>query len=124
VNSVTVVGNLGADPELRYTASGKAVCNFNVAVNERWREGNSGEWKERTHWIRVDCWSQLAENVAESAEKGTRVVVIGKLQSREWETDEGEKRSALGINAEDVAIGLRFATVSEIRHQRSGSQDS
>ena len=92
-NTVTIVGNATRDPELRFTPSGQAVATFGVAVNRRWQNRQTNEWEEATSFFDVTCWAQMAENVAESVQKGARVVVTGRLDQRSWETDNGEKRS-------------------------------
>ena len=92
-NNVTISGNAGREPELRFTPSGQAVASFGVAVSRRWMNRQTNEWEEATSWIDVTCWGQLAENVAESVGRGTRVTVAGRLDQRSWETDSGDKRS-------------------------------
>jgi len=121
-NSVTLVGNLTEDPELRYTAQGAAVANFRVAVSKRIRDPQTNEWKDGdTSFFRVNVWRQLAENVAESLTKGTRVVVTGTVRQRSYETQEGEKRSVFEIEATDVGPSLKFATAKVERVSRSGA---
>jgi single-strand DNA-binding protein len=119
--ALTIAGNLGEDPELRYTPNGAAVCNFDVAVSHRWNQ--DGEWKEQTLWMRVQAWRQLAENIAETCMKGTRVVVTGRLNKREWETREGDKRSAVEIVADDVAVSLKWATAKVERQKPKGRDE-
>jgi len=118
-NNVTITGNAGREPELRFTPSGQAVANFGVAVSRRWQNRQTNEWEEATSWIDVTCWAQLAENVAESVGRGTRVTVTGRLDQRTWETDNGDKRSKVEIVADDVAISLKWATASVQRNERS-----
>lgn len=121
-NQIVIVGNLTDDPELRYTPNGAAVANFRVAVNRRFRDATSGEWKDgETSFFRVNAWRTLAENVAESLTRGTRVVVVGRLRSRSWETPEGETRTAVEIEADEVAPSLRWATAKVERQSRGGS---
>ena len=86
-NQVAISGGLGRDPELRYTASGRAMASFGVAVERRWQK--DGIWTGETSWFNVTCWGDLAEHAAESFTKGMRVVVIGRLQQRSWETEDG-----------------------------------
>jgi len=117
-NNVTITGNAGREPELRFTPSGQAVANFGVAVSRRWQNRQTNEWEEATSWIDVTCWAQLAENVAESVGRGTRVTVTGRLDQRSWETDNGDKRSKVEIVADDVAISLRWATATAQRNER------
>ncbi len=109
-NSVTLVGNLTEDPELRYTAQGAAVANFRIAVSKRIRDAQTNEWKDGdTSFFRVNVWRDQAENVADSLAKGTRAVVIGRLKARSWETPEGERRSVVEVEADEVASSLRWA---------------
>ncbi len=123
-NNVTITGNAGREPELRFTPSGQAVANFGVAVSRRWMNRQTNEWDESTSWIDVTCWGQLAENVAESVGRGTRVTVAGRLDQRSWETDAGDKRSKVEIVADDVAISLKWATATAQRNERSDSGGS
>lgn len=121
MNHVVLVGNLTADPTLRYTQSGKAVANLTLAVSHRSK--NNGEWQDVTDgFFTVTCWNSLADNVAKSLRKGARVVVSGKLIQRTFETD-GEKRSAIEIQANHVAADLSFATV-EIAKATKAKQDA
>jgi single-strand DNA-binding protein len=98
VNKVILIGNLGRDPELRYTQSGSAVTNFTVATNERWRD-KDGNNQERTEWHRVVVWGRSAENCAQYLQKGRSVYIEGRLQTREWEDKEGNKRQTTEVNA-------------------------
>jgi single-strand DNA-binding protein len=119
-NSVTLVGNLTDDPELRYTPNGAAVCKFRIAVNRRMPDGNGG-WKDgEASFFSVNCWRGLAENVAESLTRGTRVVVAGRLQYRAWENQDGDKRSAVEVEADEVGPSLKWATARIERTPRSG----
>jgi len=114
--SVTVVGNLTDDPELRFTQGGTAVANFRLAVTPRVRDGEG--WKDgETSFFRINAWRQLAENVTESLAKGHRVLVIGRLKTRSWDTPEGDKRSVVEIDADEVAPSLKWATA---KPQRTG----
>ena len=120
-NQVTIVGNLTDDPELRYTPAGAAVATFNVAVNRRTRD-ESGQWKDgETSFFRCNVWRQQAENVAESLSKGTRVVVIGRLRQRSWETPEGQKRTVIEIEVESVGPSLEWAKASISKTPRDES---
>ena len=101
VNKVILVGNLGRDPELRYTQGGQAVANFTLATNERWRD-KDGNNQERTEWHRVVVWGKSAENCAQYLQKGRSVYVEGRLQTREWEDREGHKRTTTEITAQVV----------------------
>jgi single-strand DNA-binding protein len=96
LNKMMIIGNLGADPELRYTPSGKAVVNLRVAVNDRFR-GQDGEWQEETYWFRVEAWEQAAERLAEQLRKGNKVFAEGQLRVREFEGRDGEKRQSLEL---------------------------
>jgi single-strand DNA-binding protein len=119
-NSVTLVGNLTDDPELRYTPNGAAVCKFRIAVNRRMPDGNGG-WKDgEASYFSVNCWRGLAENVAETLTRGTRVVVAGRLQYRAWENQDGDKRSAVEIEADEIGPSLKWATARIERNPRSG----
>lgn len=117
-NTVTITGNATREPELRFTPSGQAVANFGVAVNRRWQNRQTQEWEESVSFFDVTCWSTLAENVAESVAKGTRVTVAGRLDQRSWETQEGDKRSKVEVVADDVAVSLRWATADVMRNER------
>ena len=122
-NTVTVVGNLTRDPELRYTPSGQANASFGVAVNRRWQNRQTQEWEERVSFFNVVCWREMADNVAESLAKGSRVVVTGRLEQRSWETENGEKRSVIEIVADEVGPSLRWATAQITRNERRGGGD-
>lgn len=117
---VQIVGNVTADPELRFTASGVPVANFNVAVNERVKNGDKWEDGEATFW-RINVWRDQAEHVAESITRGLRVVVLGQAKSRSWETPEGEKRTVFEVTADEVAPSLRWATAKVERASGSSS---
>jgi single-strand DNA-binding protein len=101
VNRVILIGNLGRDPELRYTQGGSAVANFTLATNERWRD-KDGNNQERTEWHRIVVWGRTAENCAQYLQKGRSVYVEGRLQTREWEDKDGNKRNTTEINALNV----------------------
>ncbi|TAK70313.1 MAG: single-stranded DNA-binding protein [Actinomycetota bacterium] len=118
---VTMVGNLTADPELRFTPSGAAVANFTVASTTRLMDRQTNEWKDGdTVFMRCNVWRQYAENVAESLTKGTRVIVTGRLKQRSYETREGEKRTVMELEVDDVGPALRNATAKVNRVARSG----
>jgi single-strand DNA-binding protein len=117
-NTVTVVGNVTRDPELKFTASGQAVAGLGLAVNRRWFNKTTNDWDEDTSFFDVTCWAQLAENVAESIPKGARVVVTGRLDQQQWENDAGEKRSKVQIVADEVAPSLRWATATVVKTER------
>lgn len=121
-NTITIVGNITRDPELRYTPSGQANVRLGVAVNRRWQDRNSGEWQEATSFFDVIAWRELAENVNESLKRGTRVIVTGRLEQRTWE-QEGNKRSVVEIIADEIAPSLRWATAKvEKTDRRNGDQ--
>jgi len=108
---ITVVGNLTADPELRFTPSGAAVANFTVASTPRTFDRQSGEWKDgEALFLRCNIWRQAAENVAETLTRGSRVIVSGRLKQRSYETREGEKRTVVELEVEEVGPSLRYAT--------------
>lgn len=108
-NTTTLVGNLTRDPELHYTSSGKGVANFAVAVNRRYQV--NGEWQEQTSYFDVVAWGPLGENIAGSLSKGHRVVAVGRLEQRSWETDAGDKRTKIELIADSVGPDLRWAEV-------------
>ena len=116
-NTITVVGNLTRDPELRYTQSGKATVTVGIAVNRRYQV--NGEWQEQTSYMNVVAWDQLAENIAASLTKGARILVTGRLDIREYEARDGGKRTAVDIVADEVGAALRRATVTI---ERQGGQ--
>ena len=103
VNKAIVIGNLGADPELRYTPGGAAVATFSVATNESWTDAN-GERQERTEWHRIVAWRKLAETCGEYLKKGSRVYVEGRLRTRSWEGQDGVKRYTTEIEARDMMM--------------------
>ena len=118
---ITVVGNLVDDPELRFTPSGAAVANFRIASTSRTFDKQTNEWKDGDAlFLSCAVWRQAAENVAESLQKGMRVVVQGRLKSRQYETREGEKRTVFEIDVEEVGPSLKYATAKVTRIQRSG----
>ena len=109
-STVTIVGNVTRDPEMRYTPSGVAQARLGVAVSRRWQNRQTNEWEEQTSFFNVVCWREMAENVSESIGKGARVVVTGRLEQRSWETENGDKRSVVEIVADEVGPSLRWAT--------------
>ena len=118
---ITVVGNLTGDPELRFTPSGAAVANFTIASTPRAFDKQSNEWKDGdTLFLSCSIWRQAAENVAESLQKGMRVVAQGRLKQRSYETREGEKRTVVELDVEEVGPSLKYATAKIARVQRSG----
>lgn len=121
-NTVTVIGNITRDPELRFTNAGQGIATFGIAVNRRFQR--NGQWEENTSFFNVTCWGQLGENVAQSLAKGARIIVTGRLEQRSWETQDGEKRSVVDIVADEVGPSLRWATVDVTKNERKeGSGD-
>jgi single-strand DNA-binding protein len=118
---ITVIGNITGDPELRFTPSGAAVANFTVASTPRQFDRQSNEWKDgETLFMRCSVWRDAAENVAESLQRGTRVIVTGRLKSRSYETKEGEKRTVIEMEVDEVGPSLRYATAKVNKTQRGG----
>jgi len=119
--TITVVGNLTADPELRFTPSGAAVANFTVASTPRIYDRQSGEWKDgEALFLRCNIWREAAENVAESLTRGSRVIVQGRLKQRSFETREGEKRTVVEVEVDEIGPSLRYATAKVNKASRSG----
>lgn len=120
-NTVTLIGNCTRDPELRYTNSGLQVVGFGVAINQRRRNPDTGQWEDGdTSFFDITCFRELAENVAESVSKGTRVIVSGTLRQRSWQTDDGDRRSKVEVIADEVGPSLRWATADIEKVGRSG----
>ena len=118
---ITVVGNITDDPELRFTPSGAAVANFTVASTPRTMNRQTNEWEDgEALFLRCSIWRQAAENVAESLQKGARVIVQGRLKARTWETREGEKRTSFEVDVDEIGPSLKWATAKVTRAQRSG----
>ncbi|TLM83654.1 single-stranded DNA-binding protein [Pseudarthrobacter sp. NamE2] len=118
--TITVIGNLTSEPELRFTPSGSAVANFTIASTPRTFDRQSNEWKDgETLFLRASVWREAAENVAESLTKGTRVIATGRLKSRSYETKEGEKRTVIELEVDDIGPSLRYANAKVNRTQRS-----
>lgn len=122
-NHVTLIGNLVDDPELRFTPSGVAMAKVRFAVNRRWQD-KSGNWQEDTSFFGGTLWREAAENAAESLQKGMRVIVTGRLEQRTWETPEGEKRSVVEVQIDEIGPSLRWATAAVTRSPRSGDSFS
>ena len=118
MNTITIAGNLTRDPEIRYTRDGQANTTFGLAVTRRWQNRQSEEWEESTSFFDVVAWRELAENVALSLVKGSRVIVSGRLDQHSWETELGERRSRVEMVAEDIGPSLRFATAEVQRTER------
>jgi single-strand DNA-binding protein len=118
---ITVIGNLTADPELRFTPSGAAVANFTVASTPRIYDRQSGEWKDgEALFLRCNIWREAAENVAESLTRGARVILSGRLKQRSFETREGEKRTVVEVEVDEIGPSLRYATAKVNKVSRSG----
>jgi len=118
MSNTMVTGNLTREPEIRYTRDGHASTLLGLAVNRRWENRETKEWEESTSFFDVVCWRELAENAALSLSKGMRVMVIGRLEQRSWETDDGERRSKVEIVADEIGPSLRFATADVQRTER------
>jgi len=118
-NNVTLIGNLVDDPELRFTPSGVAMAKIRLAVNRRWR-GKDGAWQEDTSFFTGTIWREQAESAAESLQKGARVIVTGRLEQRSWETDQGDKRSVVEIQIDEIGPSLRWATATVNKTARTG----
>ena len=123
--TITVVGNLTDDPELRFTPSGAAVAKFRIASTPRTLDRQSGEWKDgEPLFLACSVWRQVAENVAESLQRGARVVVTGRLRQRSYETKEGEKRTVYELEVDEIGPSLRYATAKVQKMSRSGGGGS
>ena len=121
-NSITLVGNLTRDPELRFTTGGRGVASFGIAVGRRYQV--NGEWQEQTSYFNITAWGQLGENAAATFTKGTRVIVTGRLEQREYTTREGDKRTAIEVVADEIGPSLRWATAQVERQSRQGGENA
>lgn len=122
--TLTVVGNLTADPELRFTPSGAAVASFTVASTPRTFDRNTQQWKDGDAlFLRCNCWRQMAENVAESLTRGARVMVTGRLKQRSFETRDGDRRTVIEVDVDEIGPSLRYATAKVNRAARSGERE-
>ncbi len=117
-NTVFLVGNVTKDLELRYTQSGLPNVTFGIAVSRRWQNRQTNEWEEATSYFDVVCWRELAEHAHESLSKGSRVIVVGRLEQRSWENEDGQKRSKVEVIADEVGPSLRWATAQLARTER------
>jgi len=118
--TITVVGNLTEDPELRFTPSGAAVAKFRVASTPRFLDRQTNEWKDgEPLFLQCNAWRQMAENVAESLQRGARVVITGRLRQRSYETREGEKRTVMELEVDEVGPSLKYATAKVQKMSRS-----
>ncbi len=121
-NQVVLIGNLTDDPELRYTPSGTPVASFAIAINRRFRDPASGEWKDGdTTFMRCNVWRQQAENAAESLVKGARAIAIGRLRTRSWETQDGQKRSVTEVEVDTCGPSLEWATAQVTKSSKGES---
>ena len=122
---ITIVGNLTADPELRFTPSGAAVANFTIASTPRTFDRQSGEWRDgEALFLRCNIWRQAAEHVAETLTRGARVIAQGRLKQRSFETREGEKRTVIELEVDEIGPSLRYATAQVTKATRQGGAQS
>ncbi|MBM3730500.1 MAG: single-stranded DNA-binding protein [Actinobacteria bacterium] len=119
-NTITLVGNLTRDPELRFTTGGRGVASFGIAVGRRFQV--NGEWQEQTSYFNITAWGQLGENAAATLAKGSRVIVTGRLEQREYTTRDGDKRTAIEVVADELGPSLRWATAQVERQSGQGGQ--
>ena len=117
-NSITLVGNVTRDPELRFTPAGQATATFGLAVNRKWQNRQTQEWEEQVSFFDVVCWREMAENASVTLVKGARVIVTGRLEQRSWETPEGDKRSKIEVVADDIGPSLRWASAEVVKNER------
>ena len=122
-NTVTLVGNVTRDPELRFTPSGQATASFGLAVNRVWNDRQTNEKKEAVSFFDIVCWREMAENASESLTKGSRVIVTGRLEQRSWEGQDGEKRSKIEVVADEIGPSLRWATAEIRKNDRRGPSE-
>jgi single-strand DNA-binding protein len=123
--TITIIGNLTADPELRYIPSGTAVANFTIASTPRQFDRNTGQWRDGDAlFLRCTAWQQLAEHAAESLSKGTRVIAHGRLRQRSFTTDEGDKRTVLELEVDEIGPSLRFASANVTKPERGTTTDT
>jgi len=121
-NTVTLIGNLTDDPEVRFTSNGTAVANFTIASSSRVFDRDAGQWRDGdTLFMRCTVWQQSAENLADSLTKGTRVIVLGRLRQHSFETRDGEKRTNVELVVDEIGVSLRYATVAVTKTTRSSS---
>ena len=118
-NAITVVGNVTRDPELKFLNSGQAALRLSIAVNRRWQNRQTQEWEERVSYFEIVGYGAMAENAANSLTKGARVIVSGRLEQRTWETENGDKRSIVEINADEIGPSLKWATAVVTRTPRA-----
>lgn len=123
-NAVQLIGNITRDPELRFTPNGQATATFGLAVNRRWQNRQTNEWEEATSFFDIVCWRELAEHAAESLSRGTRIIVVGRMEQRSWETQEGDKRSKVEVIADELGPSLRWANATIQKVAREGGSSS
>ena len=123
-NHITEVGNLTRDPEMKFTTSGSTSVRIGLAVNRRWQNRQTQEWEERTSFFTVIAYGSLAENAANSLSQGDRVVVVGRLEQREWTTEAGDKKSVIEIIADEIAPSLSYASTTISKNAKSDSRQS
>jgi single-strand DNA-binding protein len=122
--TITIAGNLTADPELGYTQTGTAWCRFTIASTPRRYDTNSGGWVDGdTLFMRATCWREAAEHVADSLHKGHRVIATGRLRQSSWENPEGDKRTAIGLDVDDIGPSLRWSTARIARAARTNAAE-
>lgn len=123
-NSITLIGNVTRDPELRYTQGGRTVAGFGLAVNRRFQV--DGEWQETTSFFDVAVWGDLGENTAKTVEKGHRVIVIGRVEQRSWDTEGGERRSKHEVVADEIGPSLRWAQakLTKVVHEKAAAESN
>lgn len=122
-NTVTLCGNVTADPELRFTPSGQATASFGLAINRKWTDKTTKELRESVSFFDVVCWQELAENVSESIQKGDRLVITGRLEQRSWKTEDGSKRYKVEVVADEIGPSLRWATAVVTKNERKTAQE-
>ncbi len=121
-NTITLVGNITRDPELRFTPAGQPIANLGLAVNRRWQNRQTQEWEEATSFFDVVCWRDMAENACESLAKGSRIIVTGRLDQRSWENQDGERRSKVEVVADEIGPSLRWATCTVTKNERRSGE--
>lgn len=122
-NMVTLIGNLTKDPEIRFTRDGQAVTTIGLAISHRWQNRQNNSWEEDTSFVDIVCWREMAENVAASMPKGCRVIVVGRLEQRSWENEEGEKRYKIEVIAEEIGPSLKWAKAQVSKAQKQDNLD-
>lgn len=124
MNTTTQTGNVTRDPELKFLQNGQASARLSIAVNRRWQNKQTQEWEEKVSYFDIQAYGALAENVANSVTRGTRITVTGQLEQRSWETPEGDKRSVIEIKAEDVGVSLAYATAVVTKIEATANKKS